>query len=107
MKITFKQYLITEKVHASTYREILNDTKFFLGLEYEYYDHNLAGFGNGDDDYEDVYEHKDYRSYNEEATEIYEKFVDEIVKLQTSKFSLAFLIFGSLIKTPLNKVLFI
>ena len=84
MKLTFKQYLITEKVHASSYREIMNDSKFFLGLEYEYYDNNLAGFGDDDDDFSDIYEHEDYKNYNEEATEIYEKFVDEIVKLQTS-----------------------
>jgi len=84
MALTFKQYLITEKVHASSYREIMNDTKFFLGLEYEYYDNNLSGYSDGNDDFSDMYEHEDYKHYNEEATEIYEKFVDEIVKLQTS-----------------------
>jgi len=84
MDLTFKQYLITEKVHASSYREIMNDTKFFLGLEYEYYDNNLAGYGDSDDDFSDMYEHEDYKHYNEEATEIYEKFVEKIVKLQTS-----------------------
>jgi len=82
--LTFKQYLITEKVHASSYREIMNDTKFFLGLEYEYYDNNLAGFGDSNDDFSDMYEHKDYKHYSEEATEIYEAFVKKIVNLQTT-----------------------
>ena len=41
MEISFKQYLITEKVHASTYKEILNDNNFRIGFEFEYFDDNV------------------------------------------------------------------
>ena len=85
MKQTFKQYLITEKVHASTYREILADRKFKIGLEFEYYDKNLRDrIVDEYADYSGVSEHEDYLHFDEEAEKSFVEYVKKIEALQDS-----------------------
>lgn len=42
MKTTLKEYLLQEKVSSTEYNTILNDQNFRVGLEFEYYDRNIA-----------------------------------------------------------------
>jgi len=82
MKKTFIQYLITEKVHASTYREILADTKFKIGLEYEYFDNNMQSQLDNDDWEDNYYEHEEYLHFNEEAETEFLAYAKQIEDLQ-------------------------
>ena len=66
---TFKQYLITEKVNKTEYEQLLNDTKFNLGLEFEYIDNEVLLATAGEFDFDQL-------------AAGYDKFIHAVRKMQ-------------------------
>lgn len=94
MTLTFKKYLITERIEKQDYTQILNDANNLIGIEFEYFDDNVK-YGStsysGGDSYEVI---EDYNNFMNEVREYlsgHEKWtknmsnlvIDTLSKLET------------------------
>jgi len=66
---TFKQYLITEKVNKTEYEQIINDSKFNVGIEFEYIDNEVLRVTAGEFDFDML-------------SEAYLKFIRSVTQMQ-------------------------
>jgi len=76
MNKTFKEYLLTEKVNASTYAEIARDNNITIGMEFEFLDRRFDDVDGGDVGWE----YDKENGYN--ITPIYDRWIEEVGEMQ-------------------------